>query len=268
MKSDTETLQNEKSQRIWVVGASEGIGLELVKQLLTEEHQLVVSARNAETHTNLLDLQIKHPDKLALLNCDVTQKQNLKEITDQAWSVFKGLDSWIYNAGVYKPMRLKEWDIEAFESMNQVNYLGAVYLMNHLLPLFMSEATSHKKPIWLWNISLASDFGLPYGGGYSAPKAALQNLAEALQPELQQSGIELKVINHGFVKTRLTAKNDFTMLGLMAPKEAAIKIHQALKNHRFETRFPFNLSLVLATLKRLPKSWALAITKKALKDDG
>lgn len=106
MKSDTETLQNEKSQRIWVVGASEGIGLELVKQLLTEEHQLVVSARNAETHTNLLDLQIKHPDKLALLNCDVTQKQNLKEITDQAWSVFKGLDSWIYNAGVYKPMNI------------------------------------------------------------------------------------------------------------------------------------------------------------------
>lgn len=271
MKNNTKALQNElhksKGQRIWVMGASEGIGLELVKQLLADGHQLVVSARHAETHKNLLDIQKKHSNNLVLLNCDVTQKNTLKEISYQAWSVFNGLDCWIYNAGVYKPMTLKEWDIEAFESMNQVNYLGVVYLMNHLLPLFTPEETSNNRPVWLWNISLSSDFGLPYGGGYSAPKAALQNLAEALQPELKQAGIQLKVINHGFVKTRLTAKNDFAMLGLMEPKEAAQKILLALKNHRFETRFPFNLSLVLATLKRLPKSWALAITKKALKND-
>jgi short-subunit dehydrogenase len=143
--------------------------------------------------------------------------------------------------------------------------LGAVYLMHGLLAKFRAQAVGDVTPQWLWNISLAGDFGLPYGGGYSAPKAALQNLAESLFPELKQSGIELKVVNHGFVQTRLTAKNDFAMLGLMTPEAAAANIIAALDSGKFEHRFPWNLAMVLGTIKRLPKSWALKITQGMLK---
>ena len=260
--------KDKNQKRIWLVGGSEGIGLSLVKQLLEESYKLVVSSRNAQQNPELLTLQNQNPKNVFLLDCDVTEKDSLAEISYQAWSVYDGLDIWIYNAGVYHPMKLQDWNIDAFETMNQVNYLGAVYIMNHLLPLFTSSAnsTNTTRPQWLWNISLASDFGLPYGGGYSAPKAALQNLAESLQPELFKAGVELKVINHGFVKTRLTAKNDFDMLGLMEPEDAAQKIKQALYHSRFETRFPFNLAFVLGTIKRLPKYWSLAITKRMLKD--
>ena len=260
--------KDKTQKRIWLVGGSEGIGLSLAKQLLEESYKLVVSSRNAEQNAELMSLQSQNPNNLFLLDCDVTKKNLLVETCHQAWSVYDGLDIWIYNAGVYHPMKLQDWDIDAFETMNQVNYLGAVYLMNYLLPLFTAtiDSTNTTRTQWLWNISLASDFGLPYGGGYSAPKAALQNLAESLQPELFEAAIDLKVINHGFVKTRLTAKNDFDMLGLMEPEDAAQKIKQALSQNRFETRFPFNLALVLGTIKRLPKSWALAITKRMLKD--
>ncbi|WEJ61865.1 SDR family NAD(P)-dependent oxidoreductase [Thiomicrorhabdus lithotrophica] len=262
------TENNKTQKRIWLVGGSEGIGLALVMQLLEENYQLVVSSRNAQQSPELMTLQDENPNNLSLLDCDVTKKNSLAETSYQAWSVYDGLDIWIYNAGIYHPMKLQDWNIDAFDTMNQVNYLGAVYLMNHLLPLFTAVKTANttNQPQWLWNISLASDFGLPYGGGYSAPKAALQNLAESLQPELSKTGIELKVVNHGFVKTRLTAKNDFEMLGLMEAEDAAQKIKQALIHNRFETRFPFNLALVLGTIKRLPKSWALAITKRMLKD--
>lgn len=260
-------MQTLYKNRIWLIGGSEGIGLELVKQLLTEQACLVVSARKAEQNTELKILKEKHKDSLYLLNLDVTKKTDLKMKTNQAWSVFNGLDSWIYNAGVYHPMRIKEWDIEKFEQMNQVNYLGVVYLMHQLIPYFKaSSSLSKPQPQWLWNISLASDFGLPYGGGYSAPKAALQNLAESLQPELLQLGIELKVVNHGFVKTRLTAKNDFSMMGLMTPEVAAQKIVMTLKRAKFETRFPFSLASLLGFIKRLPKTWALTITKRMLTD--
>lgn len=260
---------NDKTQkRIWLVGGSEGIGLALLRQLLEENYKVVVSSRNAQQSPELRSLQNQTPDMLFLLDCDVTDKEALAEACYQAWSVYDGLDIWLYNAGFYQPMKLQDWNIETFVTMNQVNYLGAVYLMNHLLPLFKGRAnlTDSHRPQWLWNISLASDFGLPYGGGYSAPKAALQNLAESLQPELAEIGIELKVINHGFVKTRLTAKNDFDMLGLMTPENASKKIKEALSNQRFETRFPFNLALILGIIKRLPKSWALALTKRMLKD--
>lgn len=256
---DTQKKQN----RTWLVGASEGIGLALVKNLLQQNHLIIASARQAESHPQLIQLQKTYTAQLHLLNCDVTRSEELPSIAQQAWSKWNGLDQWIYNVGSYQPMHLHEWDLHKFEQMNHTNYLGAVHLMHALLPKF----TAQKQGQWLWNISLASDFGLPYGGGYSAPKAALMNLAESLYPELNSAGIQLKVINHGFVKTRLTAKNDFAMLGLMEPEQAAQKIAQALHNRRFETRFPFSLSSILGLLKRLPKSWSFAITKRMLTDD-
>ena len=254
-------------RRIWLVGGSEGIGLAMTKQLLEAKHQLVVSARAAEQHPTLLTLQQSYPTQLFLLNVDVTQKAELPAKIDQAWSFLEGFDTWIYNAGAYIPMTLDEWNLDAFEQMNAINYLGAVYMMHGLLPKFKTQATGEWTPQWLWNISLAGDFGLPYGGGYSAPKAALQNLAESLYPELKQAGIALKVVNHGFVQTRLTAKNDFAMLGLMTPEMAATKIIAALDSHKFEHRFPWNLAGVLGTIKRLPKPWALKITQGMLKND-
>ncbi|WP_127471536.1 SDR family NAD(P)-dependent oxidoreductase [Thiomicrorhabdus aquaedulcis] len=262
------------NSRIWLVGGSQGIGLALTQRLLTAGAQLVVSARSAEQNADLLALQGLFGTQLRLLNCDVTQTNSavLQQTIDQAWSVYNGLDSWIYNAGAYHAMPVADWDVQQFEQMNQVNYLGAVRLMVGLMPKFNAQLSLHESPLplerpkvrWMWNISLSSDFGLPYGGGYSAPKAALQNLAESLQPELRAQGIVLQVVNHGFVNTRLTAKNDFAMLGLMEPDAAAQRIVAALCTERFETRFPFNLAFVLALLKRLPKSWALALTKRML----
>lgn len=246
---------------IWVVGASQGIGFCLVESLLQHQNRVIASSRNAEQSPELMRLKKSYPNNLALLNCDVGQKQSLPPIIEQAWSFFNGIDLWLYNVGSYQPMPISDWKIEHFEQMNQSNYLGAVYLMNALWPKFEQQGFGE----WVWNVSLASDFGLPYGGGYSAPKAALMNLAESLHPELLEHNIRLKVINHGFVKTRLTAKNDFPMLGLMSAQEAADRILKSLNRSRFETRFPLNLSAVLSTLKRLPKSWSLFLTQKMLR---
>ena len=247
-------------QRTWIVGASEGIGLAMVSQLLNQNSYVVASARKAETHPELLKLKSDYPEYLELLDIDVTLTETMPEKSEQACSFFKGLDNWIYNVGTYHPMHLADWDLKHFDFMTQTNYSGAVHLMHALLPKFKDQPNAK----WLWNVSLASDFGLPYGGGYSAPKAALMNLAESLQPELAEAGIQLKAVNHGFVKTRLTAKNDFAMLGLMEPEAAAEKIIHALSKDTFETRFPFNLAFILGTMKRLPKSWALALTKRML----
>jgi len=252
-----------KSNKVWLVGASEGIGLELVKLLLKQHCFVVASSRAAESHIELLNLQKSYTEQLQLLDCDVTETSTLPHTCEQAWSKFEGLDGWIYNVGTYFPMKIQDWELDKFEQMNQTNYGGAVHLMHALAPKFKEVVGAQ----WLWNISLASDIGLPYGGGYSAPKAALMNLAEALQPELMQVGIQLKVVNHGFVKTRLTKKNEFEMLGLMEPQQAAARILDAYNQSQFETRFPFNLAFILGTLKRFPKAWALAITKRMLKND-
>ncbi|QCU89909.1 SDR family NAD(P)-dependent oxidoreductase [Thiomicrorhabdus sediminis] len=252
-----------KLHRIWLIGGSQGIGFELTQILLDQGHKLVVSSRGAESSLSLLKLQKKHHSQLKLLNLDVTKNQQIESAVKEAIAFLEVVDIAFYNAGTYTPMKMSEWQMTEFEKTNDINYLGAVRMLIALKECFLNQGHGR----WIWNISLAADFGLPYGGAYSAPKAALMNLAESLQPELKAHNIQLQVINHGFVKTRLTAKNDFVMLGLMDAEQAAAKIAKVFNHNKFETRFPFSLSSLLGTLKRLPKSWTLAITQKALKDE-
>jgi len=150
-----------------------------------------------------------------------------------------------------------------FESMIDINYLGVLRVLK---PLIVNLEKQKQKSNIVLNASLASCFGLPYGGAYSASKAALVNIAQSLQPELQRKNIYLQIINHGFVKTRLTAKNDFEMPQLMEVDYAAKKIFDELnKSYKFEISFPFMLSKFLRILSFLPYSWSFSITKKFLK---
>ena len=248
--------------RIWIVGGSGGIGLELVKRWLKQGHDVVVSARNAESAQPLRDLITEYGGKIAAVNLDAASDDGLEEACLRAWNVYDGLDLWFYNAGAYEPMTAEQWDLDAFERMTQINYLGTVRIMTRLLPSFERQGGGR----WVWNASLASYFGLPYGGGYSAPKAALVNLAESLQPELLRKNIRLQIINHGFVKTRLTAKNDFEMPELMEPERAAEHIVAAMDTPGgFETHFPPKLSFFLRFLRFMPYRVSLALTKKMLK---
>lgn len=250
------------SSRIWIVGGSSGIGLELVKLWLKDGARVVVSARKASSNDYLITLRQEFPQFLHLLDMDVTNTDSVSHAVENLWDIYAGIDLWFYNAGTYETMKVNEWKFQHFEQMNEVNYLGAVRLMTKLLPYFEKQKSGR----WVFNLSLSSYFGLPYGGGYSAPKAALLNLAESLQPELLQKNIQLQIINHGFVKTRLTAKNDFEMPQLMLPEEAANKIFKGLKKpYHFELRFPFALSLFLSILRLLPYKLSLALTKKALR---
>jgi len=248
-------------ERIWIVGGSSGIGLELVRLLLKQEYRVVVSSRSATHSEALLRLKKEYKECLYCLDLDVTDVAFMDENVKEAWGVYQGIDIWLYNAGAYEAMSVSQWKLEQFELMNQVNYLGAVRLMHALEPLFHAQGGGR----WIWNLSLSSYFGLPLGGAYSAPKAALVNLAEALQPELKERGIALQIINHGFVKTRLTAKNSFEMPELMEPKEAAEKILKGINApYHFEIRFPFKLGLFLRALRFMPYRLSLALTRKML----
>lgn len=254
--------KNKQQQKIWLVGASQGIGLELVKIWLEQGHYVLASARQAEQSKDLALLKQLYGEQLHCLNVDVSDAQSCAAQAQQAWARFDGLDMWFYNVGAYQPMTCEQWDWSAFVQMNQSNYLGAVALMLPLQKLFNKQGHGR----WVWNASLAAYFGLPYGGGYSAPKAALVNLAEALQPELAAQNIDLQIINHGFVRTRLTEKNEFAMPGLLEPLEAAEQIAHALdRSTAFEIRFPWRLRIVLSLFRWMPYSWSLALTRKMLR---
>ena len=118
---------------------------------------------------------------------------------------------------ITSPCPWKHSTSHLFERLNRVNYLGAVYVLGAVLPLMREHGGGQI----LLNASAAGYRGLPRAAPYSAPKAATIHLAESLHPEALRWGIRLRVINPGFVRSRLTAKNAFRMPGLMEPEAAA-----------------------------------------------
>lgn len=246
---------------IWIIGGSSGIGFELAKKYLQNENRVIVSSRSAESSSELIELSKIYSDNLSLIDIDVLDFESVLEASKKAWELYSRIDICFYNAGSYETMKVENWNMSHFETMTQTNYLGGVRVINAMMPYFSMQKQGH----FVFNLSISSYVGLPYGGGYSAPKAALLNLCESLQPELAKKDIKVQVINHGFVKTRLTAKNNFEMPQLLSPIQASERIYSELqKAYRFEIRFPFIITTFLTVLRMLPYKIALKITSKAL----
>jgi short-subunit dehydrogenase len=250
-------------KKVWIIGSSSGIGFELVKLWLQNNYLVIASSRDAVNSCELLKLKSIYTEQLELLNIDVLDNKSVIESVDKVFNIFNDLDICFFNAGVYESMNIEQWNISNFESMINTNYLGAVRILKPLVGYLEKQK---KESRVILNASLSSYFGLPYGGAYSASKAALVNLAQSIQPELSKKNINVQIINHGFVKTRLTSKNDFDMPQLISPDIAAKKIfEQVNKPYRFEIAFPFILSNFLRLISLLPYKLSFSITKKFLK---
>lgn len=224
----------------WLIGASEGLGRELAKELDKSGARLILSARN---HERLLDLTstLKNARMRVL---DVTNADDVKLAVEEIGTI----DGVIYNAGFYEPMRATDWDTNTALMMVDVNFTGVMHVLGSVMPRFVSN---DKGDVTLIG-SLAGYRGLPASIGYGASKAALISLAETMRHDLKNTGVIIRVINPGFIKTRLTAKNTFKMPMLMTPQKAATRVVKAMQSKRFRTDFPAPFSWLLKTLSFVP----------------
>ena len=159
-----------------------------------------------------------------------------------------GLDHAVYCAGHYHDMSALAFDLPDMIKHNQVNYVGALYMLDAVLPHFLASSAGHITLVG----SVAGYRGLPKSLAYGPTKAALINLAETLYLDLHDRGIGVSVINPGFVKTPLTAHNDFKMPALISPEEAAREILAGWASGEFEIHFPKRFTLWMKAMQALP----------------
>lgn len=172
-------------------------------------------------------------------------------------AAFGHIDSVIFLAAAYTPMKLESLDLAVTRQIIDVNLAGAFHVVYAVLPILGDRSAGQ---IALCG-SVAGYIGLPGGQPYSATKAAIINLAESLRAELPQK-INIKLISPGFVRTELTDKNDFQMPMIISPKDAAKAIADGLLGKQFEVHFPKRFTIWLKLLRMLPYSVALNITRR------
>ncbi len=227
-------------KRYWIVGASEGLGRALARSLDARGARLILSARN-EARLTALAAEL---DDAMVLPMDVTDAGSVA----QAAAAVGDFDGIVYAAGFYEPMRADEWGAKAATAMCEVNFMGAMRVLGHVAPAFAARGTGHIVLIG----SLSGFRGLPGAIGYSASKAALMSLGESLYADLRHRGVTVQIVSPGFIRTRLSEKNDFTMPQIMAPDDAAARIVTALESGRFHTAFPRPFSWLFTLGRLLP----------------
>lgn len=230
-----------QGQTWWIVGASEGLGRALAEALNEAGARLILSARSAG-RLDVLASRLAHARSLPL---DVTDPQSVASAAARLGPI----DGVIYCAGAYDPMAAQDWQPGAVETMCEVNFMGAMRVLGRIVPQFCKQDRGRIVLIG----SLAGYTGLPGAIGYGAPKAALMHLGENLQADLRGTNVRVQVINPGFIRTRLTAKNAFTMPQIMDPEEAARHCMKAMKSRRFSTAFPAPFSWVFRLGRWLPR---------------
>ncbi len=248
-----------KGRVVWLVGASTGIGRATAEQLHALGAVVVVSARSEAALERFV---AEHPgsDAIAL---DVTDRAAVHAAAARIVDRHGGIDLACYCAGTYAEMRATEFDLEVALRHQQVNYVGALYLLDAVLPQLLAQARAGR-PAHLSLISSVAGFrGLPKALAYGPTKAALINLAETLYLDLAPKGVGVSVINPGFVETPLTAGNDFRMPALMRPEEAARAIVAGWQAGDFEIHFPKRFTLWLKGLRLLAYGPYFAAVRRA-----
>ena len=246
-------INDWRGKTVWLVGASTGIGRATAHKLHTLGAKVIVSARSQAA---LDTFAAGHPGA-TVVAMDAADAASV-ETAAQTVLAAGPLDLVLYCAGYYKEMRATEFDLSQMLQHNQVNYVGALYLLSAVLPHFLARKTGHISLV----SSVAGYRGLPQGLAYGPTKAALINLAETLHVDLKDSHISVSLICPGFVETALTAQNKFSMPGLIKPEKAADEILRGWARGEFEIHFPKRFTLFMKALALLPPVLYFPVIRK------
>ncbi|WP_147127152.1 SDR family NAD(P)-dependent oxidoreductase [Shimia ponticola] len=228
-------------KRYWLVGASEGLGRSLAHVMSRAGVEVIVSARSQD---RLDELVAELPGKAEAVAVDITDQDSV----DQAKEAIGEVDGIVFLAGVYWPMSSKKWDVEKATAMADINFVGAFRSLGAVMPQFLERGTGHV----VLTGSLSGFRGLPKTVGYGATKAGIMYLAEGMHADLRNTDIDVQVVNPGFIKTRLTDKNDFKMPFIMEPEEAAQLFFEHMGTDTFKRSFPRAFSYFFRLSQFLP----------------
>ncbi|MDY0056365.1 MAG: SDR family NAD(P)-dependent oxidoreductase [Methyloversatilis sp.] len=237
-------LSDWAGRRVWLIGASSGIGAALARRLIAAGATVALSARDAG---KLADVASGTP-QAALLPLDVAEPGALAAAAGELLARWGGIDAVFFVAARYRPVRAWELDDADVDATLRTNVAAVMHGCAAVLPDMLRRQSGALVIV----SSVAGYRGLPKALVYGATKAALINFAETLYMDVRPRGLGVHLVCPGFVETPLTAQNDFTMPALISADEAAGHILTGLARGDFHIHFPKRFTGWLRLLRLLP----------------
>ena len=248
---------SKNQKKIWITGASSGIGKAVAEKFAKEGWKVAVSARRKE----ILDIMAQDQN-ISSFPLDITNRDQINNVFKNILNEFGDLDLCLFSSGTYEPKDEQSIDPNKIKNVINVNFLGVIDCVKTVETYFKNQKSGHISIV----SSIAGYRGLPNSSGYGPSKAALTNFTESIYFDFKKFGVRVSIISPGFIKTPLTDKNEFSMPFLKTPDYAAEKIFNGLvKSNAFEIHFPKGLTLVLKFLRILPYKLYLVVVDKFVK---
>ena len=248
---------SENQKKIWITGASSGIGKALAEKFALEGWRVAVSARRKEILDEMADNK-----NISSYPLDVTNQEQINDVFSKIISEFGNLDLCVFSSGTYDPKLEQEINIQQNKFVMETNFFGVLHCIKSVEKYFKDRRDGHISVV----SSIAAYRGLPNSSGYGPSKAALTNLTESLYFDFKKYNVRISLVSPGFIKTPLTDKNEFSMPFIKSPEFAAEKMFDGLtKSKAFEIHFPKALTMLLKFLRILPYRIYLFLIDKGVK---
>ena len=248
---------SENQKKIWITGASSGIGKAVAEKFATEGWLVAVSARRKE----ILDKMAEHKNIFSY-PMDIADINQIELTFKKIINDFKDLDFCLFCSAIYNRKSEKEINVVEIRKTIDINFLGTVNCVKVVENFFKNR---RKGTISIVS-SVAAYRGLPNSSGYGPSKAALTNFAESIYFDFKKYDVLIRLISPGFIKTPMTDTNEFPMPFIKSSDFAADKIYKYLvKKSNFEIHFPIELTSILKILRILPYSIYLFLIDKLIK---
>jgi short-subunit dehydrogenase len=238
----------------WITGASGAICGEVSRRLASAGVTVVATARPSEKLAALAAAN----ERIEALPADVLKPDELKAAVGTIEAELGSIDLALLGAGMYAPFDIRNIDLDGFHRTMALNVDGVINGVAAALPAMLARKSGHIAIMG----SLFGYAGWPENGSYGASKAAVINLAESLKLELEGTGVDVTIINPGFVDTPLNASYDRKKkLYAMSKERCARKILEKLGRKPYEIAFPRQVEGFLKSVRSLPRAVSFPLVR-------
>ena len=228
-----------KNKTVLITGASSGIGKQTAVEFAKLGANIILVARRKEKLDALANELEKFNVTTFVCQCDVSDKEQVKEMSKTVLEKFDSIDVLVNNAGFAIYGSVKDLSIDEIESQMETNYFGMMYCIKNFLPSMLDKKSGH-----IVNVaSVAASFGLPGIASYCASKFAMLGFSEGLKHELKETEVDITVVSPIMVRTEFFDHPSFEKMSKNSPtsldaKTVAKAILNASKSSRLEITVP------------------------------